>query len=86
MLHPPFPWTNPLQQPSPPTSTNALGARIKDPSVRHDSYSTDNEEVQSELEDEQDIVSLLEEGEAEQFWEFDPEVKDPQRWQPPLRW
>ena len=77
MLHPPFPWTNPLQQPTPSPSTSALGAEVKDSSVRHDSYSTDNEEVQSELEE--DVISLLEDGEAEQFREFDLEVKDPQR-------
>ena len=79
MLHPSFPWTNLLQQPPPPTSASASGTRIEGPSVRHDSYSTDNEKGQLDLEDEPDVVSLLEDGEAEQFREFDPEVKNPQR-------
>jgi len=43
----------------------------------------ENEEYQSDSDQDSDVVNLLDDGEAEQFCEFEPEVKDPQSWQPP---
>jgi len=81
MTHSPFPWINPaLHQPIPPAPTRH---RTEEPATHQDLSSTDDGEVLSEPEEEQDMVNLLEEGEADQFWEFDPEVKDPKKWQPP---
>jgi len=42
-----------------------------------------DEEYQSDSDQDSDVVNLLDDVKAEQFREFDPEVKDPQSWQPP---
>jgi len=84
MTHSPFPWINPApHQPVPPAPTSAMRHRTEEPATHQDSSNTDDEEVLSELEEERDVVDFLEEREADQFQEFDPEVKDPKKWQPP---
>jgi len=68
----PFPWINPaLHQPIPPAPTSATRHRTEEPATHQDSSSTDDEEALSELEEEQDMVNLLEEREADQFREFE---------------
>ena len=86
-----FTWPSLPQQSSNPQTTQASARNnevtVERPSGQHVADSADQddmvEEGQSDSDQESDVVSLLDDIEAEQFREFDPEVKDPKSWQPP---
>ena len=90
MIQPSFPWPSVPQQSLMPqatqVSTSTMEASVGKPQAQHITNSTkfDKEkQSESESDEESDVVNLLNDVEAEQFRDFDPEVKDPQKWQPP---
>ena len=83
-----LPWPNPAQQSaisqSIQASSTSKGLGDGRPRAQHIITPEDRDESDGEQSDsEQEVVSLLDNEEAQQFRDFDPEIKDPQKWQPP---
>ena len=87
MFQPTFAWPNQQQLPVPvpqELTGNREPVPIRPQVQRTAQGDTDeSDQEQPELEQEPEVVSLLDEDEAEQFREFEPEVSDPQSWKPP---
>ena len=87
MFQLPFIWPNPqqLSEPTPQELTANKVSGLVRPPVQH-TVQDDTEESyqeQPELEQEPEVVSLLDEDEAQQFCEFELEIIDPLSWKLP---
>ena len=86
MFQPPFAWPNQQQPPVPvpqELTNNREPVPLRPPVQRTAQGDADeSNQEQPESEQEPEVVSLVDEDEAEQFREFEPEVSDPQYWKP----